>query len=103
MTLAEAISRLNGRSSKKVGNNTYLESGDDGAVHLKLHSTRIISWNADGTVKVNSGGWRTVTTKARLNAFLDGAEVFQKNFDWFVMVGGKVIEFEDGMTLPTCK
>jgi len=52
------------------------------------------------TVTLNSGGWRTVTTKARMNQAANqfGLEytVYQEKDDWFVQIGG----WENGQTLP---
>ena len=51
------------------------------AVFIIDHSTRIVT--------LNSGGYRTNTTKKRINQSLDqfgmgGAHLYQKNFDWFI-------------------
>ncbi|RZD54492.1 MAG: hypothetical protein CXT67_00315 [Methanobacteriota archaeon] len=36
-------------------------------------------------IELLDGGWRTVTTKARLNEHLpQGFYVFQKNWEWFI-------------------
>ena len=54
-------------------------------------------------LKLNTGGWHSVTTKSRLNAILQevkwGARVFQKNFDWFVSFNNQTQDFVDGMIL----
>jgi len=89
MNYETADSQLQGRNklSRKVGNNTYLirNSGVPGdSIHLKLHDTYIITWYADGRVELNSGGWRTVTTKARMNEFLEGYSISQSKGQWFV-------------------
>ena len=70
---AELDARLTGRcaQSRKVANNTYLERrGDDIAV--RLHATDVVTFHADGTATLNTGGWLTVTTKARMNEWLPG-------------------------------
>lgn len=58
--------------SKLVGNNTveYFKANGDRVV--RLHSTDIIIFKPNGMVLLNSGGWKTVTTKDRLNSFLTG-------------------------------
>ena len=53
---------------RKLANNTYLEKNDDGSYAIRLHKTQIIKFYPRKTV-LNSGGWQTVTTKARINEF----------------------------------
>lgn len=89
MNYLEADSKLQGRNklSRKVGNNTYLvrNSGVPGdSIHLKLHSTYIVTWYADGRIELNSGGWRTVTTKARINEYVEGWGISQEHGQWFI-------------------
>lgn len=65
-------------------------------------STAIVQFTRD-TVKLNSGGWRTVTTKRKMNQaarqFNLGYRVIQRNGDWIVEPPyGERIAFEDGMS-----
>src|ERR1700742_4196207 len=54
-------------------------------------------------VKLDSGGYRTATTKLRMNQFsneyCNGAfSVYQKGFDWFVRIRDQMgLPFSDGM------
>ena len=69
-----------------------------------LHRTAIAVYDHNlKAVKLNSGGYQTVTTKSRLNAILQevkfGAYVFQKNFNWFISYNNEVKSFFDGMIL----
>ena len=89
MDYLQADSKLQGRCmlSRKVGNNTYLvrNSGVPGdSIHLKLHNTYIITWYADGRIELNTGGWKTVTTKARINEYLSGYYISQNRGVWRV-------------------
>lgn len=56
------------RESVKVGNNTYLERRGPSTIALRLHATDVLTFTPD-YVELNTGGWFTVTTKARLNQF----------------------------------
>jgi hypothetical protein len=87
--------------SKLVKNNTRLTEYVDGRRTLRLHATDILTWKPDGVIVLNSGGYRTHTTKERLNAFLPlGIRVYQKNYSWYVRQDGKKdIDFVDGMEL----
>jgi hypothetical protein len=69
----------NGR--RKVANNTYLYPANDG-IAVRLHATDVVVIHPDNTYTLNSGGWRTVTTKARINEF-SPARVSSHNGIWY--------------------
>ena len=86
----------------KVATTVYTE---DGSTRVIYHETRVVQFNAD-LIVLDSGGWRTSTTKTRMNQtsqeYSLGYFVFQKDFDWFVRFEGKTFDFEDGMeVVPT--
>lgn len=59
--------------SRKVANNTYavrLPSVFGNAIGIKLHDTFVVTFYEEGTIKLDSGGWLTMTTKERMNRFL---------------------------------
>jgi hypothetical protein len=98
----EALEQLTGRCSngRKVGNNTCLERRENGAIALRLHSTDIITFGTDGATVLNSGGWRTVTTKDRLNRHLpDPWRVNSERGFWFLQRNGDSFPFADGVTI----
>ncbi len=85
---------------EKIGNNTYRVDYPTSEA-IRLHDTDILTFEADH-VTLNSGGWQTHTTKARLNEYLPaGVHVEQKNFDWYVVDSRDNTrkEFQDGMTI----
>lgn len=96
---AEADTRLGTRQARKIANNTTLERHGE-CIALRLHSTVIVSWTPDDVVMLNSGGYRTVTTKARMNAALRGTRygVHQVNYQWKLWdrVLDVEYDFEDG-------
>ena len=72
-TYAQADALLQGRNKqgRKLGNNTYLKRLsvlDQDSIAVRYHSTDIVTFHPDGRIVLNSGGWRTMTTKARINA-----------------------------------
>jgi hypothetical protein len=83
---------------RKLGNNTYLNPRDDGTIAVKYHETDVVIFHPDGSVVLDSGGWKTSTTKERLNAF-SPAHVWQRNGIWYVKYGKETVPFADGMTL----
>ena len=69
-----------------------------------LHRTAIAVYDHNTqALKLNTGGWHSVTTKSRLNAILSelkcGFRVFQKNFDWYLSTNHQTVDFWDGMIL----
>lgn len=100
-SFAEALAALKGRTSKKIANNTWVVAVC-GGVAIQLHRTKIITFNNDGSVVLDSGGYRSRTTKDRLNGALVGLgyRIFQKDFDWRITSpnGGKAY-VADGMEI----
>lgn len=93
-----------GYKTRKVANNTYLVERSEG-VAVRLHRTDILLFGIDGSIILNSGGWRTITTKKRMNTYLPSwIDVYQVKGKWFVLIRSGVGEikryfFEDGMEI----
>lgn len=85
-----------------IGTHRTTIAQDNGSTVVTYHSTQVVSFN-DRMINLRSGGHNTATTKRRMNevskAFGLGLQVYQVNFSWFVMYGGKVYPFCDRMTL----
>jgi hypothetical protein len=107
---------LGNRETRKVANNSYLtftegqrdregHPGQRGTIAYRLHGTYVVLYHHNGTVELNSGGWRTVTTKDRINrCFSDygptGYRVYSTNRVWHLYRHGeRVAEFADGMVI----
>ena len=56
--------------ARKISNNTYQYQLPDGTICTRLHQTDIAKLRPDGVLVLNSGGWRTPTTKDRINQAL---------------------------------
>ena len=103
-TYDEARAALKGRSSRTIANNTTLiDLGPDG-IGLRLHSTVVVTFKADGRILLNTGGWHSGTTKDRLNrvALAHGYRVFSEKYEWKVARFGawkQAVDFEEGFTL----
>lgn len=82
----EALAKLNGRDRCKLENNTYLERLTADEIGVKLHSTIVVRYHRNGSVKVYSGGWHTVTTKARINDY-SLARIHQRKSAWYFANG----------------
>ena len=69
--------------------------------HVYLHDNLIAKYNyCNETLSISNAGWRTNTTKSRLNAiineFLDGTKngVYQKDHCWYVIDHGRDYDFD---------
>ena len=116
---AEALDRITRKDgtfmATNLCNNTRLvpiedEHGKMGfkpvAIGLVLHATTVVTYHLDGTISINSGGWRTVTTKARINSALRRTiyRVVQRGGEWLLSGDEDARRgwpFEDGVRLVT--
>ena len=89
---AEALFAKRRGNQKKVGNNTVLHRIDADTLAVRLHQTDVVLLHRDGSYTLNSGGWRTATTKERMKEW-SGAWLYQEKGVWYI--NGQ--EFEDGM------
>jgi len=103
-SVLKAIHGKTFRVTRKLANNTVGMILPGGVLAIKLHGTVVVTLFRDGMVKLNSGGWRTATTKARINQF-SPVSVYQTAGEWFAYVpngqgGFEKQPFEDGMMVP---
>lgn len=73
-------------------------------IAVKYHATHVVTYHADGAIVLNSGNWRSHTTKTRFSEHVPYtlAQVFQKNFTWYVVIRlerDNPVEFYDGFTV----
>lgn len=85
-------------ASKKLANNTYKIEFADGSTAIRLHLTNVAVFNKDGSVTLNSGGWRTITTKERINQY-SHARISQLGGIWYTYG----VPFYDGITIKDGK
>lgn len=75
----------------------------NGARHYVYHRTAVVIVNADNSIRLDSGGWRTATTRTAMNQASTqddlGFRVFQRRGDWFVTWQGRELPFADQMLL----
>lgn len=84
-----------------IDNNTRLITDDGPAkYHIKLHNTNIITYCENGDVVLNSGGWRTSTTKARMNEY-SPVSIWQASGLWTARWRGESYPYADGITFNT--
>jgi len=95
-------------SSKKIANNTVEYFTASGDRVIRLHDTNIIRYKKNGRIVLNSGGWRTSTTRDRINSFLKSTDdshigVYRAGGVWFLSItvpGDVVVHNEWGDYTP---
>lgn len=100
MNFQDLTSALKNRLTKKLANNTYARRIDEQTIAIQLHQTDILTFSKSGKVILNSGNWRTPTTKGRLNSYLPEMYISQSKGQWFLHKQGDSAAtyfFEDGM------
>ena len=59
------------------------------SVRVYLHDNHIATYTNDGQLSINHQGWKTNTTKSRLNALIQFvlgglSGIYQKDFEWYL-------------------
>jgi hypothetical protein len=82
--------------AKIVKRNTF-QRVEKGETIIRLHGTDIVRLKKDGRAVLNSGGWKTITTKDRINDHMPkGFYLRSEKGQWFV----NGVPFFDGMSIP---
>ena len=87
----------------RIGKHKTTVTTYDSYTCVQYHSTVVVKFNGREII-LDSGGWRTNTTKTRMNQasreYGLGFYVFQDNFDWFVKLDDcDPLKFESGMKI----
>lgn len=88
----------NQANGKPIGRNTRLFRRENGAIAIRLYDTDIVVVNKDNSIELYTGGFRTVTTKERINRFIP-CTLFQKNHQWYIGSYDNSIPFYEGIKL----
>lgn len=87
---------------QKIGAHKTSVNEDGQFCAIRYHATDVVKFN-DKEIILNSGGWRTNTTKTRMNQtsneFGLGFRVFQEKGYWWVEHGGQESIYTDGIVL----
>ena len=105
-TYADLDARLPGRcaNSRKIANTTYAERRGESDIAIRLHATDVVTFHADDTLTLSTGGWYTMTTKSRINDYLPGGVRVESNRGrWFLRYfnGRDMVPFNDGMRIDS--
>lgn len=101
-TYGKADSALGSSKTKVIGNNTKLvrKRGD---IAIELHGNEVIRFLQDRNVAVlRDGGYRSSTTKDRLNRYTPSDfSVVQRDYEWYAVRGDEKQPFRNGMKVRT--
>lgn len=92
-----------GTRAKIIARNTFRFTAPDGATVTRLHQTDVVRELGAGRYALDSGGWRTPTTKDRMNGALRGYHIYANKGSWYVRQGFGFdggIPYYDGIILP---
>ena len=98
---SQIISAIKDNKDLKVANSEVISCSNVSDVYL--HGN-LIARIGETWMELFDAGWKTNTTKSRLNALLsafgcDGEYIFQKKGEWFLNYQGAPIPFFNGMRL----
>ena len=83
-TKREIMEGVEATKSKVVANNTVEYTKPNSTKVIRLHHTDILEFPPRGGVVFNSGGWKTVTTRARMNEFQSECTIIQDKGLWYL-------------------
>ena len=108
MTLFEKWNeKLGAQKQKNVPSirSTILHRLAEDRIALKYHATNVVTAHRDGSITLDSGGWRTATTKARMtDAIRTGGGafggVYSNKGEWILYrCDGVNVPYADGITI----
>ncbi len=90
----------NVKTSKLYGSNTVKCLLNNGTEIVKYHDTIVFSEDSKGVITLNSGGFRTRTTKERINNELPSdCNIYADKGIWYLCVDCKPYVFCDGIQI----
>jgi len=88
MTVAQVMDGVEHLSRKKVAGNTVEYHRANGDRVVRFYKTDILTFSADGAIVFDTGGWKTKTTKERINRFLPtGLMLYSDRGTWYLYQG----------------
>lgn len=89
----------------KIVGNTYEFENEIGDRIIQFYDTEIVTFKKNGDIVLNSGGYRTPTTKERMNSVLKDYYIEQSNNIWYIhrRITKETVPFYDGIVLKVGK
>lgn len=106
MKYNDLVAHLGGKDHKlikRTRSQTEAIRMDDNVIGIRHHDTMIMKYHPNGDIVLDCDGWRTATTKQRLNDYLPRPwTVYQEKHVWYLSRfdnWDKVWTFTDGMVI----
>jgi hypothetical protein len=97
--LGGKIERPIPRSERGMKSVNRIVRRDEKTIALHMHATDVVTWKDDGTTVLDSGGWKTPTTKERIQDFA-AVRIVQARGEWYICADGEHVGvFADGMCI----
>jgi hypothetical protein len=87
----EDFKRTRKNSRYKLQNNTWIVKLEDGYA-IQLHNTYVYSEFNNGDIRISTGGWRTHTTKNRIDQY-SKLRIISNKGEW--VVGESLLDFDE--------
>lgn len=86
--LEHYLSKGRNKDDRPIANNTRVIRRSPTTIAIKLHNTDVLTFFENDSIQLNTDGWKTVTTKDRINRFLpDGMYVYSERSVWYFRLG----------------
>jgi len=86
--------------SAPLGNYRDVEVEFEDKHIIFYHSTPIVVEYPDGSYRLSNGGWKTSTTKERINKHMpSGYRLVQRDYDWYIKHEDSKTDFYSGMVI----
>ena len=92
---AEIMEGVDCKESKIIDHNTVEYTRPDGVKVIRLHRTDIITFPKRGGVILNSGGWKTVITRKRMNTHQPECIIVQDKGVWYITTSSNPYQDRD--------
>lgn len=86
-----------GKNEMKIYHNTVLYRTHDDSISIKFFYTNIVQFHRDGRIMLRNHGYRTPTTKIRIEAYTP-FRLSSHSGEWFVHTAYGVFLFKDGIS-----
>lgn len=95
-SIVDAIRTAESRTGRQISGNTWLvdhrrnEPDFGGPMAVRYHATDVVTFFQNGDVRLDTGGWFTLTTKGRINACSPAWQtagawtIWQVDSEWFL-------------------
>jgi hypothetical protein len=95
---AQLATARNINAGKPIERNTRLFQRGD-AIAVQYHQTDIVTFKKNGDTVLNTNGWKTQSTKERLNSLTPVGRIHQEKGVWYFVYQGERHVFKDGLTI----